>query len=177
MKRDKKEIALERTRKTNDLIKITLCTIGLCAAMLILIFLHDNALPEIIESIEDKGKMEETVWAVERLAYLPPSIVTVVTLYFAYSNKKSYVPVTTQRQKALIVAILMAFLYGILFSGIILGRTLALNIEAFANDFGDFIDMYESLAPWFLVQLIPFSIILAYHLIRSSSEGREMSEK
>lgn len=176
MKKDRKDVALERTRKANALIKTTLCSIGLCVAMLILILVYANAMPSIIDSIEEKGEMKETVWLVERLAYLPPAIITVVTLYFVYSSKKSYVPVVTQRQKALVVAILMAFMYGIMFLGIIVGRTLAVNVDSLAQSLADFVDMYEMLTPWFLIQLVPLSIILAYHLIRASSEEKELLE-
>ena len=176
MKKDRKDIALERTRKNNALIKTTLCSIGLCVLMLILILVYANAMPSIIESIEEKGDMEETIWLVERLGYLPPAIITVLTLYFVYSSKKSYVPVVTQKQKALVVAILMVFMYAVMFLGIIVGRTLAVNFDVFAESLADFVDMYEALTPWFLIQLVPFSIILAYHLIRASSEKKELLE-
>lgn len=176
MKKDRKEVALERTRKTNALVKITLSTIGLCVAMLILIILQCNAMPWIIETIEAEGEMKETVWVVEHFAYLPPAIITVVTLYFVFYSKKSYVPAVTQRQKALVVAILMVFMYGVLFLGIVAGRTLASTFDVFARDLSDFVDMFEMLTPWFLIQLVPFSIILAYHLIRASSEKKELLE-
>ena len=174
MKKDRKDVALERTRKTNALIKTSLCAIGLCVAMVALAALYSNLMPEIIESIQEKGEMKETVWAVERLAYLPPSIITVLTLYFVYSDKASYVKVTTQKQKALVVAIVMAVVYGVMLSGIVVGRMLALNIDACAESLADFVDMYDVLVPWLLVQLIPFSIILAYHLVRASSEKKEL---
>jgi hypothetical protein len=177
MKKDRKDVALERTRKINALIKTTLCAIGLCVAMVALAALYDNVMPNIIGAIENNGEAKETVWAVERLAYLPPSIITVLTLYFVYCNKKSYVPVTTQRQKALVVAIVMAFVYGIMFSGIVVGRMLALNFEAFAEGLEDFVDMYDTLVPWLLIQVIPFSIILAYHLVRASSEQKELEQE
>lgn len=177
MKKDRKDVALERTRKTNALIKTSLCAIGLCVAMVALTALYGNLMPNIIEAIQEKGEMKETIWAVERLAYLPPSVITVLTLYFVYSDKKSYVKVTTQKQKALVVAILMAVVYGVMLSGIVVGRALALNVDAFAESLADFVDMYDALVPWLIVQLIPFSIILAYHLVRASSEKKELEQE
>ena len=176
MKKDRRYVALERTNKTNAMIRTSLCAIGLCVAMLILATLYVNLMPEIIDMIEEKGEMKETVWVVERMAYLPPAIVAVLTLYFVY-NKKCYVSVETQKQKALVMGIMMAFVYGIMLSGIVVGRTLAVNFDAFAEGFADFIDMYESLVPWLLIQLIPFSIILAYHLVRASSEKKELEQE
>ena len=101
MKKDKRNVALERMKKTDALIKTSLCAIGLCVAMVAMTALYGSLMPGIIESIEAKGEMKETIWVVERLAYLPPSIITVLTLYFVYRNKARYVPVTTQKQKAL----------------------------------------------------------------------------
>ena len=177
MKKDKRNVALERMKKTDALIKTSLCAIGLCVAMVAMTALYGSLMPGIIESIEAKGEMKETIWVVERLAYLPPSIITVLTLYFVYRNKARYVPVTTQKQKALVMAILMVFVYGIMFSGISIGRMLALNFEAFAESLEEFVDMYEALVPWLLMQLIPFSIILAYHLVRASSEKKELEQE
>ena len=174
MKKDKKTIELERTRRINALIRLTLCSIGLCVAMTVMLVMFYEIVPGIADGFEDKEKMEQTIWTLEHFAYLPPSIVTVLSMYLVYCNKKNYVPVQTQKHKAIVAAILMVYTFGIMFGGIVLGRALAMNFEAFSRDFADFIDMFDILAPWFLVQAIPLSIIFSYHLVRYSNEKKEL---
>ena len=174
MKKDKKTIELERTRKVNALIRLTLCSIGLCVAMTVMLVMFYEIVPGIADSFEDKEKMEQTIWAIEHLAYLPPSIVTVLSMFLVFGNKERYVPVQTQRHKAIVAAVIIIYTYGIMFAGIVLGRTLAVSFEAFSRDFSDFINMFDVLVPWFLVQAIPLSIIFSYHMIRSASEKKEL---
>ena len=98
----------EKREKENEVFKLILSTISLCLIMFLLLYVYHTVLPDILAGYEEKGNMEHTAWLVEYSAYLPPVIVMAVLLTVLYRDKKHYIPVKTQRNKALIGGIVAA---------------------------------------------------------------------
>ena len=141
----------------NAIVRVVLCSVGLCIVMLLMLMLFKKYVPEALLKYEEKGNMEHTAWLVKYGACLPPVIIIVGLLTACYPERK-YVPLKTQRDKAIIIAIVAAFTYLILFPSIKGGDR----------------KTYDNCVGWFFAQAIPFLIVLSYHIIRASSEKREL---
>lgn len=164
----------EKQERSNEIFKLILSAISLCLVMFILLYVYHTMIPDILAGYEEKGNMEHTAWLVKYSAYLPPVIVMAVMLTVLYRDKKYYVPVKTQKNKALIVGIVAAFTYVVML-GYVLLMSPGWNIPAVEGE-EKVLTLFESTASWFFAQIVPFAILISYHLIRASSEEKEIEK-
>ena len=85
-----------------------------------------------------------------------------------YRDKQKYVPVYTQREK-LYVSIILAVLTVVTLLFVFID-----DGKVDAND--GILSLLEKTYMWFAAQIIPLSVLIAYHSIRSESEKRELEE-
>ena len=149
----------EKNKMANGILKVALCIVGLCAVMCIMLAIYNNTVPEKLAEYEAKGDMEHTAWLLRYGSYLPPVIAVAVILTAVYSYGE-YLPVKTQKQKAVIIAVVCAFT--------------SLAMLPFVK--GESPEKYDGCIGWFLAQIIPFLIVFSYHMIRASSEKKELEE-
>ncbi len=154
----KQDILKEKEAMANAIVRVVLCAIGLCVLMAVMFSLFKNNVPDKLAEFEKKGNMEHTSWFLKYGACLPPVIILVGVLTACYP-KSSYVPVKTQRDKAIVIAIVAVFTYAVLY-------TSAKGDSATFND----------CVGWFFAQVIPLLIVFSYHLIRASTEKKELLE-
>ncbi len=169
---EKKNTASEKQAQANAIYKVIVCAIALCVIMGIMLAIYNSTVPDILAGFEEEGNMEHTAWLVHYGSYLPPVIVIAVILTFFYSFGTTYVPVKTQRQKALIVAIVFVFTYAVLFTYTLLTSP-GWNLPV-AEGEEEIKTMFENCVGWFFAQIVPFMILLSYHLVRASSEKKEL---
>ena len=175
MKKTKLKMTVqEKQERSNELFKLIVCAISLCIIMFLLLYVYHTTLPHILAGYEEKGNMEHTAWLVKYSAFLPPVIIISVLLTVLYRDKKYYVPVKTQRNKALIVGIVAAFTY-VVMMGYVLLMSPGWNLPA-AEGEEKVLTLFESTASWFFAQIVPFAILISYHLIRASSEEKEIEK-
>lgn len=154
----KQDAIKEKEAMANAIVRIVLCAIGLCVLMAIMFSLFKNNVPNKLAEFEKKGNMEHTSWFVKYGSCLPPVIILVGVLTACYP-KSCYVPVKTQRDKAIIIAIVSVFTYAVLYT----------------SAKGD-VTIYDDCVGWFFAQAIPLLIVFSYHLIRASTEKKELAE-
>lgn len=154
--------------------KIVILCIAGCILMGVMLSLYQNNVPEILAEYEEKGKMEQTAWFVKYASLLPPVIVLAILITAVYSFGSPYVPVRTQYDKAIIVGVTFAFTYLVLFTSTLLSSP-GLNLPTPEAE-EDIKSAFEICAPWFFAQIVPFMLLLSYHLIRASSEKKELCE-
>ena len=170
---EKKDSVAQRQARTNEIYKIIVCAVALCIIMAIMFAIYNSTVPAKLAEFEADGKMEHTAWLVHYGSYVPPVIVVAIILTCFYSTKGSeYVPVKTQRQKAIIVGAVFAFTYAVLFTYAITSSP-GWNLPV-AEGEEEIKTVFENTAGWFFAQLIPFMILLSYHLVRASSEKKEL---
>lgn len=171
---ENKNAITERHAKTNAIYKMILCAIALCIIMTVMLAMYNSTIPAKLAEFEKDGKMEHTAWLVHYGSYVPPVIVVAVVLTCFYSYGAPYEPVVTQKRKAIIVGVVFAFTYLVLFTYALLSSP-GWNLPA-AEGEEEIKTMFENCAGWFFAQLVPFMILLSYHLVRASSEKKELLE-
>ncbi len=170
----KKKDFTAREDMANEQFKLVICIIALCILMGVLLYAYNSTIPDKLIELGAEKDMEHTEWFVRYASLLPPVILAASLLTLFYSNKDKYVPVKTQRQKAWITGIVAGFTYIVL-----LGYTLLSSPEWYmpaAQRQDGSVTMFENTSSWFFAQIIPFLILVSYHIIRASSEEKELLE-
>ncbi len=170
---NKKENTINDKERFGQISKIVILCIACCILMGIMLSLYQNNVPDALAEYEEKGKMEQTAWLVSYGSLLPPVIIIAIVITVAYSFGSPYVPVRTQYDKALIVGITFAFTYLVLFTSTLLSSP-GWNLPT--PEAEEVKSAFEICAPWFFAQIVPFIILLSYHLVRASSEKKELCE-
>ena len=172
--RDQKEIVSSEKERLGQIGKIVILSIACCVLMGVMLALYQNNIPDILAEYEEKGKMEHSAWFVQYASLLPPVICVAILITVAYSRGSRYLPVRTQYDKAIIVGITFAFTYLILFTSSLLSSP-GWNLPTPETE-EEVKTAFEICAPWFFAQIVPFMILLSYHLVRASSEKKELLE-
>ena len=125
-----------------------------------------------IAELTEKGKMDNTIWLLRYTSLLPPVILVAIMLTVGY--RLGYVRVSSQIDKAIIIAVAMLFTYGVMLPYVWVKSG---GIEGIINNTEkDVVLMLEQSVGWFCAQVLPFAMALGYHLVRASSEKKELSE-
>lgn len=151
-----------------ELFKVIVCTVALCIIMAILLYMYNALVPSKIAELEEKGKMDNVIWIVQYGSHLPPVIIIAVLLSVFYRNKNEYVKIHTQRDMARISAIVAAFTYAVMLPYVIFMSKTEAD--------GDAATLIDRTVTWFVAQIVPFMILIAYHSVRASTEARELYE-
>ena len=154
------------------ILKIVIFSVLACAIMCGLLTLYLKYVPDKIAELTEKGKMDNTIWLLRYTSLLPPVILIAIMLTVGY--KLGYVKVSSQIDKAIIIAVAMLFTYGVMLPYV---WEKSGGIEAIVNNTeNDALLMLEQSVGWFCAQVLPFAMALGYHLVRASSEKKELSE-
>ena len=154
------------------ILKIIAFSALLCFVMCTVLTVYLETVPAKIAELTEKGKMDNTIWLVKYSSLLPPVIIVSVILTICYGI--GYVKVETQRDKAIIIAIVLVFTYAVLLP-IVCSNSEGWQIPP-PEDEEDVASVLEESIGWFCAQIIPFAITLGYHLVRASSEKKELCE-
>ena len=141
-----------------------------CLVMYIALTVYLDTVPTKIAELEEKGKMDNTIWLVKYASLLPPVIAVSIILTLCY--KFCYVKVETQRDKAIIILIVILFTYLVLLPDV------CVRSEGWQDPVPDgeedVASVLEQSIGWFCAQIVPFALALGYHLVRASSEKKEL---
>lgn len=159
----------ERTLAFGILKFIALAALA-CLVMWGALKLHLDVVPEKIAELEEKGNMDNTIWLIEYGTIIPPVIAVAIILTVGY--KLGYVKVASQREKALIILIAMLFTYLVLLPDVIARSAGWMDPPLEGEE--DVVSVLEQSIGWFCAQIVPFAIALGYHLVRASSEKKEL---
>jgi hypothetical protein len=151
---------------------VILCIVG-CMIMGVMLALYKEMVPSALAEYEEQGKMEHTAWLVKYASLLPPVILLAIAVTVAYP-RSSYVPVRTQYDKAIVVGVIFAFTYVVIMGAMLLSSP-GWNLPTPETE-EEVKTAFEICAPWFVAQVVPFIILLSYHLVRASSEKKELCE-
>ena len=141
-----------------------------CLVMYIALTVYLDTVPAKIAELEEKGKMDNTVWLVKYASLLPPVIVVSVVLTLCY--KFGYVKVQTQRDKAIIIVVVILFTYLVLLPDVCARSEGWMDPAPEGEE--DVISVLEQSIGWFCAQIVPLALALGYHLVRASSEKKEL---
>lgn len=168
---EKRNNTQKRIEAENAIYKMVICIAVLCIVMSVMLAVYNSSVPDTIAKLEEKGKVENVIWLVRYGSCLPPVIIIAIILTCFYSFGSSYTPVVTQKHKAIIVGVTFAFTYVVLVGYALLSSP-GWNLPE--TDGEEVKTMIETTAGWFLAQVVPFMILLSYHLVRMSSEKKEL---
>jgi len=156
-----------------DAFKIVLYSAILCLLLLAVLYWQAHGLQDIIQRMEDKGKMPNAIWVAKHGAYIVPIILVTVVLTLLYSDKSKYIPVITQKEKMCIALISAAFTYVVLLPYVIISSKIG---QADAEDAANVKTLLDITVNWFFVQIVPFVLWITYHAIRKGNEESELAE-
>lgn len=155
------------------IIKISVFMLALCAFMCLSLKWHLGAVADHITYLENE-KRPNTVWLVQYGSVLLPTLTMAIFLTVAYKIGNSYLPVKTQRDKTIIIIGVCIFTYAVLFAEIC-RRSEGWMLPP-ADGAEDVESLLERSVIWFCVQAFCFLIMVSYHLIKASSEKRELED-
>ncbi|MBQ8408277.1 MAG: hypothetical protein IJY39_05375 [Clostridia bacterium] len=164
-----------KTRKL-DKSKIAFCTMVLCVASIILLYLYANQLQEFIVKLNELGenKIPNVIWVINHLSVALPVIVLAVILTAFYSKKEAYVPVTSQKEQFYISLFTALFTYGVMLTYVLIKSKNGEVPEG--EEIEEVKSLWDITYKWFFVQVIPFVIMISYHAVRADSESKELAE-
>lgn len=163
-----------KAKKRVDLVKTVIVATVICAALSALFYLRSNVVENIVDSLEEKGSMDNMIWFVKHFSALLPSIVMIALMSIAYGNPEKYVPVITQKEK-----MIAYFIVAVFFFGALIPYASSLVVPAVIEEeevVEEATTVFRVLANWFFVQIVPFIIIETYHYARVEAEKKLVSE-
>lgn len=162
-----------KTRKFDWLRTISTALL-LCAIVFGLFYLHSGKVAEIIASLTEEEKYPNTIWLIEFLSAAIPILAAVIVMNIMYSDKKSYVPVYTQREKLVVSVVLAVFILGALLAYVFYQSR---GGDITDEETGEVIkSLWNRTYMWFFAQILPMLILISYHATRIVTEKRELVE-
>jgi amino acid transporter len=155
--------------KTKEsVMRIVIFSILLCVILGLVFSIYANKLIPKMDEMEEKGDEPNLLWLFEYASILLPTVVIVVFFGVCYMNKDKHIPVVSHREQFIIALVAIVFLYAILLP--YAKGTVLIDPET-EEQMGT---LLQSTYFWFGVQVIPTTIIAAYHAIRSGTEKKEL---
>ena len=154
------------------IIKIIIISALVCIVVAAVLDAYVKLVPEKIAELTEKGNMDNTIWLVTYASYLPPIIIVSVILTILY--KFGYVKVESQRDKAIIIAVLLIFTYAVMLPEVIARSEGWRNPPLEGEE--DVVSLIEQTVGWFAAQIIPFALAIGYHLVKASNEKKELGD-
>lgn len=154
-------------------VRVIIVAAVICVALLGLFYLRANTVEDIIAKLEEEGSMDNMIWFVKHFAALLPGIVMISLLSLAYGNADKYIPVITQREKLIVIFIAAIFFFGVLAP--VASSSVIPEVIEEEEVIKEATTVFKLLVNWFLVQIVPFIIIAAYHSIKADSEKKTVA--
>lgn len=146
----------------------------LCAIVFGLFYLHSGKVAEVIASLTEEEKYPNTIWLIEFVSAAVPILVAVIVMNIMYCDKKSYVPIYTQREKLLVSVTLAVFVFGALLAYVFYQSR---GGDVTDPETGEVIKtLWNRTYMWFFAQILPIIILISYHAMRIGTEKREILE-
>lgn len=155
------------------IIKIVVFALLLCGVMCLSLKWYLESVSATLEYLEEEER-PNTLWLVQYGSVLLPVVSVAVLLTVAYRIGNGYIPVKTQRDKAIISSLVCVFTYAYLFVKVC-ELSQGWNLPP-AEGAEDVKSVLERSIIWFCVQALSFLIMISYHVIRASSEKNGLSE-
>ena len=149
------------------ILRILLISVVTCAAAVAIFYLYSTGVPKIINELTIKGKMENTIWVVEN--FIPMicilGLVAVLCIIYRIIKVESW---QMHTEKGWIMLICAAFTYGVILPYVINASGSFFAPEA--EDAVEVATLLENTASWFVIQIIPFMLILSYHFTMAAKK-------
>ncbi len=155
------------------ILKILLFTLICCFVMSALLTWYISWVPEKAAYLEEEER-PNTLWLLEYGSAALPCVAVAAVLTVLY--RLWYVPVETQRDKTVVILLVAVFTYGVLLPMIITnnGGWDTVRIIEVEKKEEEIVTLFGQTYVWFFTQLIPFVLMLAYHITKASAEKREL---
>ncbi len=149
---------------------MVLCAVALCFIVVMLFSFYEGKGAEIISDLSADGKSPNLVWLAEHVFAAIPVLILVLISELFFLEKSRYVPVYTQLEKLVIFSAVAMFTFGI-----VLFSVIASSPEAVDPETGEKIKtIWDRTNVWFFAQILPFLIVISYHVIRIGTERAEL---
>ncbi len=156
--------------KKIDWIRMVVCTAVLFLVLGMLFSFYEGKGADIISELSADGKSPNLVWLAEHVFAAIPVLVLIIISELFFLDKSRYVPIYTQVEKLVIFSAAAIFTYGILLVGVI-----AASPETIDPETGEAIKtLWDRTNSWFFAQILPFLIVISYHVIRIGTEKAEL---
>lgn len=150
--------------------RIAAFSLVMCGVMTALFYLYSKGVPKALAALEEKGKMENTIWAVEYFTPMLTIAGLIIALVLIYKLVKA--PANeVQSEKGWIMLVVAVFTYGV-----ILPYVLKESVGCFLpvpEGEEDVKSLLEHTASWFVIQIIPFMITVTYHFVRAGRKHED----
>lgn len=157
-------------KKKINIGRIIACSLVLVLLMALMLYFYSTYFQDILEKLQEKGKLENVEWVLDHLAYAVPGIVIAAVMATFYSNKDKYVLSVSQKEMGIISIIVALFTYLVILPYVISKKPVA------TEELSEVKSLIDITAKWFFAQMIPFVLLPLYHFVRSESEEKEQTE-
>ena len=147
-------------------LRMILCAVVLCIVAVACVIFYQGRGADIIADLSSDDKSPNLLWLVENAFAIIPVLLMVALSELVYINKKKYVLVYTQVEKLVAFGTAAFFIYGIIFPCVRMG-----SVETIDPSTGEAIQtVWDKTYTWFFSQILPFLIVICYHIVRIGSE-------
>ena len=157
---DKKKIIIRIAR-------VLAFSLVICAVSVGLFYLYSTGLPKIMSALEKKGNMDNTIEGVTHLLPMFNIAGLIIALVLMYKPVRASLK-EVQTEKGWIMLIAAVFTYAVILSYVI--KQSEGCFDPLPEGVEDVKSLLERTASWFVVQVIPFMIVITYHFVRASAK-------
>jgi hypothetical protein len=146
-------------------LRMIFCSITLPAVLALFYGVYVGKILDFMTYLTEK-EMPNIAWVVENLFAVLPAFLILFTVEVFYLNKNKYVQVYTQIEKLVAITLGAVAVFCVLIP-------LAVNstpIEIVNGDVTELKTLWDRTYEWFFAQIIPFLILLSYHVFRVVTE-------
>ena len=152
--------------KKIDWLRMILCAVVLCVVAATCLIFYQGRGADIIADLSSDDKRPNLLWLAENAFAIIPVLLMVGVSELFYIGKKNSVLVYTQVEKLVVFATVALFVYGMMLPCIRMASAGAVDPET-----GEAIKtLWDKTYTWFFSQILPFLIVICYHVVRIGSE-------
>lgn len=160
------EITVPQKTKKIYWVRMILCSVALCFALALFYGIYVSKILNFMSYLTE-NEMPNIVWVVENVFSVLPAFLTLFIVEISYLGKKRYVTVYTQIEKLVVIVLGTVTVFAVLLP-------LAINstpVEIMVDGKAELKTLWDRTYEWFFSQIIPFLILLSYHVLRAVTEG------
>ena len=142
-------------------IRMILCSLSLCSVLALFYGLYVGKILDFMTYLIEK-EMPNVAWVVENLFAVLPAFLILITIEGFYLNKNKCVQIWTHLEKLVALMLGAVVVFGVLLP-------VAFNstpVEIITDDVTELKTLWDRTYEWFFAQIIPFLILLSYHILR-----------
>ena len=151
-----------------SILRILVVSVLMCAVLTGIFYLYSRFIPEALDSLHEEGNMDNTIWAVEYFTPMLTILIVVAALYLVYKPMRRIPISLVQTEKGYIWLVIAVFTYAVILP-YVLNRSIGC-FDPVPEGEQNVLSLLEKTATWFIIQIIPLMLAVAYHFTRAKAK-------